>query len=376
MTPRPGARSASHTALRAARRSSTCSSALTARGWSSSVPAPAASPRSCLTRARAARLATLDVPANGAPGPLAFSPDGRTIAVGYTVGAPPEPGPSYVARFDARSGRRLAAPRAVNRGGEGALAYTADGSGLITSDPRSAILRDAHTLRRLRRVARVGSPLTSTSPDGRTLLVGGADGSVHFVDLRSGRERIASGRHNGAALRADFAPDGRHAITAGADGTLIVWDVATAAPEETFKGHAGRVHGIAVSPDGRTAYSAGLDGRIFIWDLAGDRRLGRPFCGRRRGHATAPVRTQPRRPADGDGPGQRRRKPRQHAHSHAEQDNPRGSPRPGARDRLRAPQPPPRRGRAEQASWRWSTSSAARSRRACRAIAARSTPRA
>ena len=223
------------------------------------------------------RLSTLDVPANGAPGPVAFSPDGRIIAIGYTFGAPPTPGPSYVARFDARSGRRLAAPRAVNRGGEGALAYTADGSGLITSDPHSAILRDARTLRRLRRVARVGSPLTSTSPDDRTLLVGGADGSVHFVDLRSRRERIASGRHNGAALRADFAPDGRRAITAGADGTLIVWNVATAAPEETFKGHAGRIHGLAISPDGRTAYSAGLDGRIFIWDLAGDRRLGRPF---------------------------------------------------------------------------------------------------
>ena len=63
----------------------------------------------------------------------------------------------------------------------------------------------------------MGARAGRLSPDDRTLLLGGGDGSVRFLDLVTGKVRTASGRHNGAVVRASFSPDGRAAVTAGED---------------------------------------------------------------------------------------------------------------------------------------------------------------
>jgi WD40 repeat protein len=98
------------------------------------------------------------------------------------------------------------------------------------------------------------------------------------MDLRTGRVRTASGRHNApVGPQIVFTRNGRRVITSGRDGSVIVWNVARAAVEEEFTGHGGAVRGLAVSTDGGTLYSAGADGRVIVWDLTGRRRLGRPF---------------------------------------------------------------------------------------------------
>ena len=101
---------------------------------------------------------------------------------------------------------------------------------------------------------------------------------MRFLDLVTGTSRTASGRHDGAVVRAAFSADGRTAVTAGEDSRAIVWNVRRAAAAETLAGHAGQITGLAISRDGRTLYTAALDGKVVIWDLAGDRRLGRPFA--------------------------------------------------------------------------------------------------
>ena len=122
------------------------------------------------------------------------------------------------------------------------------------------VVRDARTLRALRRVP-VSDQYTALSPNGRTLLLGGADGSVRFVDLRTGKVRVASGKHDGVVERGIFTADGRFAITAATDGRIIVWDVRHAAQGEVLTGHHGRITALAVSRDGTTLYSSALDGR-------------------------------------------------------------------------------------------------------------------
>ena len=86
-------------------------------------------------------------------------------------------------------------------------------------------IRDATTLRALQRWP-VGADEAALSPDDHTLLLGGSDGSVRFLDLGTGDVRTASGRHAGPVMRATFGPDGRTAVTAGEDNRVIVWDVA------------------------------------------------------------------------------------------------------------------------------------------------------
>ena len=138
------------------------------------------------------------------------------------------------------------------------------------------VVRDARTLRALRRVP-ISDQYTALSPNGRTLLLGGADGSVRFADLQTGKVRVASGKHDGVVERGIFTADGRFAITAATDGRIIVWDVRHAAQGEVLTGHHGRITALAVSRDGTTLYSSALDGEVLIWDLAGTHRLGRPF---------------------------------------------------------------------------------------------------
>ena len=205
---------------------------------------------------------------------LRYADDGRTLVA--AVPAPPE-FTATIQSFDAQSGRRLGLERRIRETGDVTLLATSSGRRLVTTvgGPRS-IIRDARTLRPLRRVPSGAVQLT-LSPDDRTLLVGGGDGSVRFFDLITGSVRRAAGRHEGRVVGAVFRADGRTAVTAGADSRLIVWDVRRASAVETLEGHAGQVTGMAITRNGATLYTAALDGKVLIWDLSGARRLGRPF---------------------------------------------------------------------------------------------------
>src|SRR5215210_2462300 len=207
---------------------------------------------------------------------LRFSADGRTLFA--AIDTHPA-GHTAIQRFDARSGRPLATPRPVGRQvATVSLMITRDGRRAVTtSESGPTVIRDARTLRLLRRLP-AGAEQAALGPDDRTLLLGGRDGSVRFLDLVTGEVTKGSGRHDGAVVRAAFSADGCTAVTAGEDRRAIVWNVRRAAAVETLEGHAGQITGLAISRDGRTLYTSSLDGAVVIWDLAGDRRLGRPFA--------------------------------------------------------------------------------------------------
>ena len=93
---------------------------------------------------------------------------------------------------------------------------TRDGRRVVTSfEGGATVIRDARTLRPLRSLP-VGAQTAALSPDDRTVLLGGSDGSVRFLDLVTGdvahRLRTPRGRGGEGAFNAD----GVRAITAGA----------------------------------------------------------------------------------------------------------------------------------------------------------------
>lgn len=61
------------------------------------------------------------------------------------------------------------------------------------------------------------------SPDGRTLVSGGATGEVKFWDVRTGMELIGLRRHSTPVTVIEFAANGKLLVTAGA-GQFAVWD--------------------------------------------------------------------------------------------------------------------------------------------------------
>jgi WD40 repeat protein len=115
------------------------------------------------------------------------------------------------------------------------------------------------------------------SPDGRFLVYGLADGSVHFFDIAKGTTPPSLGAHAAPVQRVAFSPDSRTAVSTGDDGIAIVWNPVTGQPLERLTGHTGRVLGADFSPNGKVLYTAGLDGTILQYDLGGSRRFGSPF---------------------------------------------------------------------------------------------------
>jgi WD40 repeat protein len=73
---------------------------------------------------------------------------------------------------------------------------------------------------------------------------------------------------------ANFNPAGDQLLTAGRDGSLRIWDVATGGLVALLEGHTGPVEGAGWSTDGGMIFSASLDGTARLWDAAtGEMRL-------------------------------------------------------------------------------------------------------
>ena len=152
----------------------------------------------------------------GDPNGVAFSPDGRLLAVGVGNGA--------VIYETERWGevRRLA----DHPNGVLALAWSADGKRLAAGGLEgAAVIWDATTgvlLRTLEgHTSYVGA--LAFSPDGKTLITGSHDASVRVWDPATGAERAGPGAMPAAALEVAFSRDGRRCVFGLGNGEARVW---------------------------------------------------------------------------------------------------------------------------------------------------------
>jgi WD40 repeat protein len=131
------------------------------------------------------------------------------------------------------------------------------------------------------RLAVTGAPAERTpsalalSPDGRTLMLGMADGSVRLVDLATGkpaRPRLPDGEPQPAG----FSQDGRILLTRSPDGRARLWDTATGerrGPPIPYQWPTGRA--AVVSPNGRRLLTFPTDDIAQLWETATGLRVGK-----------------------------------------------------------------------------------------------------
>jgi WD40 repeat protein len=244
-------------------------------------------------------------PFDGAPRFLAFSPDGRTLAVHcYNDKV-------FICDLATRRAIYSIPSRCMDCA---SLAFSADGRLLAATAPNGRVLLwDMRTRRRVRLVAAgYNTGVIALSPRGRVLATDGPDNALSLYDLTSGTkrvlrcgslvtslafsrdgERLAAGLQDGAlrlfdvvsgrrlpAPRGDphwvysiaFSPDDRRLATASSDSSVLLWDLATGREIAHLRGHRSEVMAVRFSPDGRTLASASIDGTVKLWDAASSTR--------------------------------------------------------------------------------------------------------
>jgi WD40 repeat protein/tetratricopeptide (TPR) repeat protein len=195
-----------------------------------------------------------------------------------------------------------------------AVAFSPDGKTLAVGSTLSDLnlkLLDSGTGMEKNNLAGHAFPVLALafSPDGKTLASGGRDGTVFSWDVATGRQRMTLQEQlaapqialpqevieqmwNRPAAEVElgmrvvrtistpvelyglaFSPDGGQLAGASADGTVKLWDIAIGQLRYILRGHTEQVYGVAFSPDGRTLASGSFDCSIKLWDVSSGKQM-------------------------------------------------------------------------------------------------------
>ncbi len=206
-------------------------------------------------------LTSHDIPlrANQQAVSAAFSPDGKTFAVGGTAGL------IGIGQCDPP-----VAPQLGHLAAAWGVAFSPDGEVLASaSDDLMTCLwkwkTNVPSRRLLGHLATVSS--VTFSPDGKTLATSSLDRTVKLWDVETGALRQTLNGHTDRVRSVAYSADSHWLASSGYDARVLLWNAETGKLHKTLMGDDRRLRGMAFSPDGTTLAVGSESGKVLIWNF-------------------------------------------------------------------------------------------------------------
>lgn len=146
-----------------------------------------------------------------------------------------------------------------------AVAFSADGTRAVTTDPRTLVVWDTASGNALAYWTTPAAVLdVALVAGGSQVLMGLEDHSAVLFDAGSGRH-LHTFLHDGVVGAVDASLDGRWALTGSDDETAVIWNLQTGAPVHRLQ-HDNPVRVVALSARGSYAFTASQGRRVAVWD--------------------------------------------------------------------------------------------------------------
>jgi WD40 repeat protein/tRNA A-37 threonylcarbamoyl transferase component Bud32 len=210
---------------------------------------------------------------------VAFSPDGKYLAVSYRYNGRLA---AVILLYEADTGKGV---RSFRTSEPGRFAFSPDGQRLVAENK----VWDVATGREVAFKGSLGKGLgagsaaarrppglgadydVAFSPDGKRLASTTGDKSVTVWDAQTGERILTLNGHTRHVYTVAFSPDGSHLASAGEDAVVKIWDAVTGRDVRTLSGCVYPISKVAYRPDGKQLAAASraegkLPGEVKIWD--------------------------------------------------------------------------------------------------------------